>query len=148
MLAFTFVNKKIRLQNQRATWLKKVTKGTSPATENSLYESPRSWSYVFYKCRSSHLRCSIKKVVLKISQYSQEKKHYGPLFKDGVQLPQGLSHVEETVYFLPLSSHKSILSTSEGWKAASTLEPPSGFEHETPRLGIQRPNLNLLIVFL
>ena len=47
---------------------------------------------------------------------------------DGVQLPQGQSHSEEAVYFLPLSSQKLlvlILSTSEGWKAELTLEPPS-----------------------
>ena len=59
---------------------------------------------------------------------------------DGVQLPQGYSHFEEAVYFLPLSSQKFlvlILPTSEGWKAESTLEPPSGFEHGTPGLGIQ-----------
>ena len=52
-----------------------------------------------------------------------------------VQLPQGYSHLEEAVYFLPFSSQKFlvlILSTSEGWKAESTLEPPSGFEHGTP----------------
>ena len=45
---------------------------------------------------------------------------------DGVQLPQGYSHFEEAVYFLPLSSQKFpvfILSTSEGWKAESILEP-------------------------
>ena len=29
------------------------------------------------------------------------------------------------------------LSISEGWKAESTLEPPSGFEHGTSGLGIQ-----------
>ena len=33
-----------------------------------------------------------------------------------------------------------ILSTSEGWKAESNLEPPSGFEHGTSGLGIQRLN--------
>ena len=58
---------------------------------------------------------------------------------DGVQLPQGLSHFEEAVYFLPLSPLKFLiltLSTSEGWKTKSTLEPPSGFEHGTPQLGI------------
>ena len=46
---------------------------------------------------------------------------------DGVQLPQGESHFEEAVYFLPLSSQKFLvltLSTSEGLKAESTLEPP------------------------
>ena len=53
---------------------------------------------------------------------------------DGVQLPQGHSLFEEAVYFLPLSSQKFlvlILLTLEGWKAESTLEPPSGFEHGT-----------------
>ena len=62
---------------------------------------------------------------------------------DGVQLPQGYSHFDEAVYFLPLSSQKFlvlILSTSEEWKAESTLEPPSGFEHATPGLGIQHLN--------
>ena len=40
-----------------------------------------------------------------------------PLFMDRVQLPQGYSHFEEAVYFLPFSSQKFlvlILSTSEG----------------------------------
>ena len=58
---------------------------------------------------------------------------------DGVQLPQGYSHFEEAVYFLQLSSQKFlvlILPTSEGWKAESKLEAPSGFEHGTPGLGI------------
>ena len=62
---------------------------------------------------------------------------------DGAQLPQGYGHFEEAVYFLPLSSQKFlvlILSTSEEWKAESTLEPPSGFDHGTPGLRIQRLN--------
>ena len=62
---------------------------------------------------------------------------------DGVPLPQGYSHFEKAVYFLPLSSQKFlvlILSTLEGWKAESTLKPPSGFEHGTPGLGIQHLN--------
>ena len=51
---------------------------------------------------------------------------------DGVELPQGYSHFEEAVYFLLFSSQEFlvlILLTLEGWKAESTLEPPSGFEH-------------------
>ena len=50
------------------------------------------------------------------------------------QLPQGYSYFEEAVYFLPFSSQKFlvlILSTSGGWEAESTLEPPSSFEHGT-----------------
>ena len=53
------------------------------------------------------------------------------------------SHFEEAVYFLPLSYKKYlvlILSTSEGWKANSTLEPPSGFYHGIPGLEIQHLN--------
>ena len=59
---------------------------------------------------------------------------------DGVLLPQSQSHFDEAVYFLPLSFQKFlvlILPTLEGWKAESTLEPPSSFEHETPGLEIQ-----------
>ena len=47
---------------------------------------------------------------------------------------------EEAVYFITLISQKFLvlfLSTSEGWKAESTLEPPNGFDNETPGLGIQ-----------
>ena len=53
------------------------------------------------------------------------------------------SHYEDRVYFLPLSVQEYLIlisSTLEGWKAESTLKPPSAFEPETPRLGIQ--NLN------
>ena len=64
-------------------------------------------------------------------------------FLDGVQLPQGYSHLEEADYFLILSSQKFlvlVLLTSEGWKAVSTLEPPSSYQHGTYGLGIQRLN--------
>ena len=56
----------------------------------------------------------------------KKKKLYGPF------LWMGFNCLKEAVYFLPFSSQKFlvlILSTSEGWKAESTLEPPSGFEH-------------------
>ena len=49
------------------------------------------------------------------------------------------SRTEDEVYVLLLSSQKSlllILLTSEEWKAALTLELPSGFEHKTPGLRI------------
>ena len=61
---------------------------------------------------------------------------------DGVQLPQGYSHLEEAVYFLPISSQKLPCThfINLGRKAESTLEPLSGFEHGTPGLGIRRLN--------
>ena len=68
------------------------------------------------------------------------KKTLWPLFIDGVQLPLDYSYFEEAVYFLPFSSQKFlvlIVSTSEGLNAESTLEPPSEFEHGTPRWEIQ-----------
>ena len=64
------------------------------------------------------------------TRMGKKKQTLWPLFMDGVQLPQGYSHFEEAVYFLPFSYQKFlvlILSTSEGWKDESTLEPPSGF---------------------
>ena len=51
-----------------------------------------------------------------------KKKTLWSLFMDGIQLPQGYSHYEEAVYFLPLSSQNAlvlILSTSNGWAAVS-----------------------------
>ena len=48
------------------------------------------------------------------------------------------SHYEEAVYFLPLSSQKILVLTwltSEGSKAESTLEPPSGFWTQHPWIG-------------
>ena len=65
-----------------------------------------------------------------------------PFYVWGSTAPR-LEPLRESVYFLPLSSPKFlvlILSTSEGWKAESTLEQPSGFEQGTPGLEIQRHN--------
>ena len=36
-----------------------------------------------------------------LEQNLKKKKLYGPFFMDGGQLPQGHSHFEEAVYFLP-----------------------------------------------
>ena len=75
------------------------------------------------------------------------KKTLWSLFMDAVQR----EFKEKAVYFLRLSSQKFmvlILSTSEGWKAELTLEPPSGFKHETPVLGIQSLNHKVKKSFL
>ena len=68
---------------------------------------------------------------------------------DGCSITSRLqSHFEEAVYFLPLSFQKFLVViwlTSEGWKAESTLEQPSGFKHETPGLVIQQLNHYVII---
>ena len=61
----------------------------------------------------------------------------------GLIPPRLQNHYEETVYFLQLSYQKFLVliwSTSEGWKAESTLEPHRGFEHQTPGSGTRRLN--------
>ena len=62
-------------------------------------------------------------------------------FDEWGSIDSGLEPLKEEVYFLPLSSQKFlvlILSTSERWKAESTLELLSGFEQGNPGLRIQR----------
>ena len=76
------------------------------------------------------LTCSIKNVVKK-------KKKIMTLFYGWGSTVSKLqmSHYGETVYFLPRITQEFlavIWSTSEGWKAELTLEPPSGFEPVTP----------------
>ena len=70
----------------------------------------------------------------------EEEKFMAPFYGRGSTASRVQSHYKETVYFLPLSSQKLlvlILSSSEGWKAESTLELPSGFKHRTPGSVIQ-----------
>ena len=85
----------------------------------------------------------LKKQQVKKTEWNH-KKTLWPLFTDGVQLLKDWSHIEEAVFFIKLSPQKFlvlILLTSEGWKTESTSEPLSGFDHETPRLGIQHLTL-------
>ena len=81
------------------------------------------------------------------ARFLKKKKNFKtlwPLFIDGAQLPQGYSHFEEPVYFLPSGEFPEIpgthfidLGRMKGWV---DLGAPSGFEHGTPGLGIQRLN--------
>ena len=84
----------------------------------------------------------LKKQQVKKTDWNYKNTLWPP-FMDGIQLLQDKSHFEEAIYFITLSFQKFlvlILSTSEVWKAESTLEPPNGFDHETPGLGIQHLN--------
>ena len=71
----------------------------------------------------------LKQCFLEIQTFNIEKKHgevynkknkaekktlktLWPLFIDGVQLPQGYSHFEEAVYFLPFSFQKFLMKTN------------------------------------
>ena len=67
--------------------------------------------------RRNHLQKRSQKNPELLNLKTLKKKTLWPLFMDRVQLPQGLSHFEEVVYFLPLSSQKFlvlILPTSKG----------------------------------
>ena len=46
-----------------------------------------------------------------ISKHTLKKKTLWPYFIDGVQLPQGQSHFEEAVYFLPLCKFPEVPGT-------------------------------------
>ena len=72
-----------------------------------------------------------------------KKKNYVPFLWMGFNCLQARATSRRQFTFYHLSSQKSLIvifSTSEGWMAESTLEPPSGFEHRTPGLGIQHLN--------
>ena len=59
----------------------------------------------------------------------------------GIQLSEGYRAIMKRQFNTsPQEVLILIWSTSEGWKAESTLEPPRGFEHWTPGLGIQHLN--------
>lgn len=62
------------------------------------------------------------------------KKPFMALFMDGVQQDSNFF----TTKFAGVPG--TPLYNWEGWSAESTLEPPSGFEPRTSRLGIQHPD--------
>ena len=71
------------------------------------------------------------------------KKLYGSFLWMGFSCFKTRATLRRQFTFITLSSQKFlilILSTSEAWKAESTLEPPNGFDHETRGLGIQHLN--------
>ena len=73
-----------------------------------------------------------------------------PFYGRGSTASRLLSHFEEIVYFLILSSQKFLVliwSTSERWMAEPILEPPSGSKHRTPGLGIQHLNICMHGIF-
>ena len=66
-----------------------------------------------------------------------KKTFTAPYYERGSTASRLQSHYKEAVYFFTISSQKFlllILSTSEGWKVTSILEPHGGFEHGTYRL--------------
>ena len=77
-----------------------------------------------------------------MNSYKDEKKTYGPILWMGSTASR-LEPLRGGSLLFTTSPQKFLvltLSTSEGWKAESTLESPSGVEHGTPGLEIQRLN--------
>ena len=76
-------------------------------------------------------------------EWKKKKKIYGPFSWMGLNCPRATESLREgsllfTTKFPEIpGTHFIDLGR---WKAESTLEPPSGFEHETPGLGIQHLN--------
>ena len=54
-----------------------------------------------------------------------KKKTLWPLHMDGIELPQGHSHFEETIYFMPLSSQKFLLRVLSSFYRPRKDERPS-----------------------
>ena len=74
---------------------------------------------------------------------SSKKNLMAPFYGQGSTAQSLQNHYKVAVYFLLLSSKKFLVpiwSTSEGWKADSTLEPHRGFQHRIIGLWIQRLN--------
>ena len=64
------------------------------------------------KCHLLVARDKFEQTWVRVGQNKiwEDQKTLWPLFMDGIQLPQGYSHFEEAVYFLPFSSHNTNLN--------------------------------------
>ena len=99
-------------------------------TETSNVTDYLSWSNSLHYKDSHH---SAKEYVhlnaqLLLPPLYQIKKKYGPFLWMGFDCLKAWATLRRQFTFLPLSSQKDlilILSTSEGWKAESTFEPPN-----------------------
>ena len=73
-----------------------------------------------FRKTNSHCNCNLEFKILPNSKISLQwlKKTLWPLHMDGIELPQGHSHFEEAIYFIPLSSQKFLL-----WVLSSFYRP-------------------------
>ena len=101
-------------------------------TKQSLFQNP------FY---------SAEMVYLFPQTWKKKKNFVAPFYRWGSTVsklePLWGGNLLFTIKFLKISGIH--LSTSEGWEAESTLEPPSGFDYKTPGLGTQRLNHSAIV---
>ena len=110
------------------------------------------WNKLLYSCLKKDVRqanflltnvCLYTYFLIPAQSPWYIKKTLWPLFMDGVQLPQGYSHFEEAVYFLPLRPQKFlvlILLTAGEWMGRVDLEVTQWFRKRDPLWEIQRLN--------
>ena len=115
-------------------------------TTSSITKKQQWWTLDHWACplnNSPKDSSRFKKQKVKKTEWNYNKTLWAPFYGWGLTTWRLEPHFEQVVYFITISSQKFlilILSTLEGWKAESTLEPPNGFDHETPGLGIQHLN--------
>ena len=69
-----------------------------------------------FRKTNSHCNCNLEFKILPT---------LWPLHMDGIELPQGHSHFEETIYFMPLSSQKFLLRVLSSFYRPRKDERPS-----------------------
>ena len=96
-----------------------------------------------YPFNSGVTQCLILCFTLFLLYIKKTKKLHGPFLWMGINCLKARATSRRQFTFYHLSPQKCLvltLSTSEGWKAESTLEPLSGLEHGTHGLRIQHLN--------
>ena len=108
-----------------------------------MHEGYISWLGSYRQQMSSAMTTNVKCIVTWLYVAKKEKNIFMTPFYRWGSTASRLKPLRggSLLFTTKLSSYKFlvlVLSTSEGCKTELTLDPPSGFEHRNPGLGIQR----------